>query len=92
MDGQEKIEVSRRALLGAAAFAGVFGVVMASAAAQAEDAGVTTGPAPDLSTLPRTRVNLVAPPFVHDHEPVAVAREATAAQRPLTNSSQPARN
>ena len=71
MNGQEKIEVSRRALLGAAAFAGVFGVVMASAA-QAEEAGVTTGPAPDLSTLPRTRVNLLAPPFVHEHEPVAV--------------------
>jgi nitrite reductase (NO-forming) len=71
MDGQEKIEVSRRALLGAAAFAGVFGVVMASAA-KAEDAGVTTGPAPDLSNLPRVKVDLVAPPFVHAHEPVAI--------------------
>ncbi len=71
MDGQEKIEVSRRALLGAAAFAGVFGVVMASAA-QAEDAGVTTGPAPDLSSLPRVKVDLVAPPFVHAHDQIAV--------------------
>jgi nitrite reductase (NO-forming) len=71
MDGQERIEVSRRALLGAAAFAGVFGVVMASAA-QAEDAGVTTGPAPDLSSLPRVKVDLVAPPFVHAHDQIAV--------------------
>ena len=72
MDGQDKIEVSRRALLGAAAFAGVFGVVMASAPAQAEDAGVTTGPAPDLKDLPRVKVDLVAPPFVHPHDQVAV--------------------
>ncbi|RYE87315.1 MAG: nitrite reductase, copper-containing [Hyphomicrobiales bacterium] len=71
MDGQEKLEVSRRALLGAAAFAGVFGVVMASTT-QAEDDGVTTGPAPDLATLPRVKVNLVAPPFVHAHDIVAV--------------------
>src|SRR5687768_13280104 len=72
MDGQDKIEVSRRALLGAAAFAGVFGAVMASVPARAEDAGVTTGPVPDLKDLPRVKVDLVAPPFVHPHDQVAV--------------------
>jgi nitrite reductase (NO-forming) len=71
MVGHDKVEVSRRTLLGAAAFAGVLGAVLASAPAGAEDAGVTTGPAPDLSTLPRTRVELPPPPFVHPHEQVA---------------------
>lgn len=72
MNGQDKIEVSRRALLGAAAFAGVFGAVLASVPSKAEEAGVTTGPAPDLSALPRMRVDLVKPPFVHVHDQVAV--------------------
>ena len=73
MDNQEKMEVSRRALLGAAAFAGVFGAVMASTAATAEESGVTTGPAPDLADLPRVKVDLLRPPFVHEHEQVATA-------------------
>jgi nitrite reductase (NO-forming) len=73
MDGQDKIEVSRRTLLGAAAFAGVFGAVMASVPSKAEDAGVTTGPAPDLSALPRVKAKLVPPPFVHDHEQIATS-------------------
>jgi nitrite reductase (NO-forming) len=72
MDGNEEINVSRRALLAGAAFAGVMGTVLASVPAQAEDAGVTTGPVPDLSALPRVKVDLVAPPFVHAHEQVAV--------------------
>ncbi len=72
MDGQDKVEVSRRTLLGAAAFVGVFGAVMASVPAEAEDAGVTTGPAPDLAALPRVKVDLTKPPFVHAHEQVAV--------------------
>jgi nitrite reductase (NO-forming) len=72
MDIVEKLDVSRRTLLGAAAFAGVFGAVMATAAsARGEDAGVATGPAPDLSMLPRRKVDLVAPPFVHEHRQVA---------------------
>ncbi len=72
MDGHDKVEVSRRTLLGAAAFAGVLGAVLASTPAQADDAGVTTGPVPDLSALPRTRVELLKPPFVHPHEQVAL--------------------
>lgn len=72
MDGQDRVEVSRRTLLGAAAFAGVFGAVLASVPARAEnEAGVETGPAPDLSALPRTKVELLKPPFVHPHEQVA---------------------
>ena len=71
MDGQEKLEVSRRTLLGAAAFAGVFGAVLASTPTTAEDAGIVTGPAPDLMSLPRVKVDLVKPPFVHPHEQVA---------------------
>lgn len=71
MDGQEDLNLSRRALLAGAAFAGVLGTVLANAPAQAEDAGVTTGPVPDLSALPRERIELVPPPFVHAHEQVA---------------------
>jgi len=67
----EPLELSRRTLLGAAAFAGVLGTLMATVPAAAEDAGVTTGPVPDLADLPRVRVELVRPPFVHAHEQVA---------------------
>ncbi|HEY0920951.1 copper-containing nitrite reductase [Devosia sp.] len=71
MDGQEDFTVSRRALLAGAALAGVFGTAFATAPARAEDAGVTTGPVPDLSALPREKIDLVAPPFVHAHDQVA---------------------
>lgn len=67
----EHLELTRRTLLGAAAFAGVFGSLMAAAPAAAEDAGVTTGPVPALEDLPRVQVELVKPPFVHAHEQVA---------------------
>ncbi len=67
----EHLELSRRTLLGAAAFAGVFGTLIAATPAVAEDAGVTTGPAPALADLPRVQVELVKPPFVHAHEQVA---------------------
>jgi nitrite reductase (NO-forming) len=71
MDGHDKLEVSRRTLLSAAAFAGVFSAILASAPGQGEESGVTTGPVPDLSALPREKVTLVAPPFVHPHEYIA---------------------
>lgn len=71
MDRQDRVEVSRRTLLGAAAFAGVFGAVLASGPALSEESGVATGVAPDLSSLPREKVDLVAPPFVHPHEYIA---------------------
>jgi nitrite reductase (NO-forming) len=71
MDDHEEINVSRRALLAGAAFAGVMGTVLSTLPANAEDAGVETGPAPDLSQLPHEKVTLVDPPFVHAHEQVA---------------------
>ena len=72
MDGKENIIVSRRTLLGAAAFASVVGAaVLTAVPAVAEDAGVVTGPVPDMSHLPRKKVTLVDPPFVHEHEQIA---------------------
>ncbi len=67
---RETIEVSRRTLLGAAAFAGVLGVAMGIANGQEEV--VATGPAPALDTLPRVKVQLKRPPFAHAHEQVAI--------------------
>jgi nitrite reductase (NO-forming) len=70
MNDPDNINVSRRALLAGAALAGVVGTVLASAPAKAEDAGVVTGPPPDLEHLPRRKVDLVDPPYVHAHEQV----------------------
>lgn len=67
MDGQENINVSRRTLLAGAAFVGAMGTVLAAAPAVAQEEAPEMGPAPDLSTLPRRRVELVRPPFVHAH-------------------------
>jgi len=71
MNDPDNINVSRRALLAGAALAGVVGTVLASTPATAEDAGVVTGPPPDLKDLPRRKVDLVDPPFVHAHEQVS---------------------
>lgn len=68
MNDPDSINVSRRALLAGAALAGVVGTVLSTVPAAAEDAGVVTGPAPDLADLPRRKVELVDPPFVHPHE------------------------
>jgi len=72
MENDEHINVSRRTLLAGAAFAGVIGSVLVNLPAAAEEA-VAVGPAPDLGSLPRVKVDLVAPPFVHDHEQVATS-------------------
>ena len=72
MDGKQEINVSRRALLAGAAFVSVIGAaVLTALPGTAEEGGVATGPAPDLTTLPRKKVKLVDPPFVHEHEQVA---------------------
>lgn len=71
MDTLEGIGVSRRSLLAGAAFAGVLGSVIATAPSPAQETVPATGPAPDLSTLPRQKVELVAPPFVHAHDQIA---------------------
>lgn len=70
-DHDDDINLGRRNLMAGVAFAGVFGAVLASVPAGAEETGVVTGPAPDLSALPRVKVDLVAPPGVHEHEQVA---------------------
>ncbi len=71
MDGKEEINVSRRTLLAGAAFASIIGAaVLTALPAQAEESGVVTGPAPDLSALPHKKVTLVDPPFVHEHEQI----------------------
>lgn len=72
MDDHDDINLGRRNLMAGVAFAGVFGAVLASIPAAAEDAGVVTGPAPDLSALPRVKVDLVTPPGVHAHDQIAV--------------------
>jgi nitrite reductase (NO-forming) len=74
MHDTETINVSRRTLLAGAALAGVVGAaVLTAMPAAAEDAGVVTGPPPDLSALPRRKVTLVDPPFVHEHEQIATS-------------------
>jgi nitrite reductase (NO-forming) len=73
MEDHDDINLGRRNLMAGVALAGVFGAVLASVPAAAEEAGVVTGPAPDLSALPRVKVNLVAPPGVHEHEQVATS-------------------
>jgi nitrite reductase (NO-forming) len=73
MEDLDDINLGRRNLMAGVAFAGVLGAVLASVPAGAEEAGVVTGPAPDLSTLPRVKVDLVAPPGVHEHEQVATS-------------------
>lgn len=72
MDGKEDINVSRRALLAGAAFAGVVGTVLASAPGLAQEEAPEMGEPPDLSALPHHKVELVPPPFVHQHDQVAV--------------------
>jgi nitrite reductase (NO-forming) len=72
MDGKDNTNVSRRALLGAAAFASVVGAaVLTALPSQAEESGVVTGPVPELANLPRKKVKLIDPPFVHEHEQIA---------------------
>ena len=68
MDG---FNVSRRTLLAGAAFAGAIGTVLAATPASSQEEAPEMGPPPDLSALPRRKVELVRPPFVHAHEQIA---------------------
>jgi nitrite reductase (NO-forming) len=62
--------LSRRAALMVGA--GLAAAPVLAQAVRAEEAPMTAGAAPvDLSALPRIRHELVAPPFVHEHEQVA---------------------
>ena len=74
MDGRETISVSRRTLLAGAALASVMGpAVLTATPAAAEESGAITGPPPDLKALPRKKVTLVDPPFVHEHVQIATS-------------------
>lgn len=70
MDG---FNVSRRTLLAGAAFAGALGTVLVASPAASQEEAPEVGPAPDLSALPRRKVELVRPPFVHAHDQIAKA-------------------
>ena len=61
---------TRRAALMGAAFAAAAPYVIKTATAETTAAIAGAEPV-DLSTLPRRKVKLVAPPFVHEHEQVA---------------------
>jgi nitrite reductase (NO-forming) len=72
MDAAKAITLSRRTLLAGAAIVGAMGAALSTVPAQAQETAPETGPAPDLASLPRVKVDLVAPPFVHPHDQVAV--------------------
>jgi nitrite reductase (NO-forming) len=72
MRDHDDIDLGRRNLMAGVALAGVFGAALASAPGRAEEAGVATGPAPDLGTLERVKIDLVPPPGVHPHDHIAV--------------------
>ncbi|MTE01884.1 nitrite reductase, copper-containing [Paracoccus sp. YIM 132242] len=67
------LSVSRRTILAGAAIAGALTQVRTAAAGATAGAQAVLTPAaaPDVASLPRVKVKLVDPPFVHDHEPVA---------------------
>lgn len=83
------IPVSRRTILAGAAIAGAMTQIRQAAAASSN--GVLTPAAPsDIDSLPRVKVKLVDPPFVHPHEQVAtggpkvVEFEMTIAEKKIT--------
>ncbi len=63
------LPVSRRTLLAGAAIAGALTQVRRAAAET--QAVLTPAAATDIASLPRVKVKLVDPPFVHEHEQVA---------------------
>jgi nitrite reductase (NO-forming) len=62
--------ITRRTALMGAAFATAI-PQLALQKASAEESMTPDGKAVDLGSMPRRKVELVAPPFVHEHEPVA---------------------
>jgi nitrite reductase (NO-forming) len=71
MDGDDRTSISRRTLLAGAALAGAIGAALVAAPVAAQEEAPEMGPPPDLGALPRRKVELVRPPFVHPHEQVA---------------------
>ena len=71
MNGHDDMNVSRRTLLAGAAFASAAGTLFAALPAVAQEVAVKTGVAVDPAGLKRRKVELVTPPFVHEHDQVA---------------------
>lgn len=74
-----KQKLSRRTILAGVAATTAAGAVIGAtrvAVAEADTAPAATAPAADLANLPRIKVDLVAPPFVHAHEQVATGGPA----------------
>ena len=63
------LPVSRRTILAGAAIAGAMTQIRQAAAETKEV--LTPAAATDIASLPRVKVKLVDPPFVHEHEQVA---------------------
>ncbi len=62
----EHIQMTRRSILAGAAFVGAVAPLVTANFAKAEEAPAKMKPA-DLSALPRKKVELIKPPFVHEH-------------------------
>lgn len=76
MDSLHTATMSRRTLLAGAAFAGAMASVLTSGQAKAEQMpGLINAPS-DIAHLPRRKVELVDPPFVHAHEQIATSGPA----------------
>lgn len=65
----------RNALMGAALAASAPTIIAKNIAAASEEAITPVGEKVDLSPMPRKKVKLVPPPFVHEHEQVATTPE-----------------
>ncbi|MBD9371144.1 nitrite reductase, copper-containing [Rhizobium sp. ARZ01] len=63
----DQFQVTRRTILAGAAFAGAVAPMVTASFAQAEEAPPAKMNPTDLSHLPRVKVELVKPPFVHEH-------------------------
>ncbi|MGB3814589.1 MAG: copper-containing nitrite reductase [Shinella sp.] len=66
----EQFQMTRRTILGGAAFAGVLTPIIAASVARAEGGAIATNAAAtvaDIAKLERVKVELVKPPFVHPH-------------------------
>ncbi|WP_104666379.1 copper-containing nitrite reductase [Ensifer adhaerens] len=67
----EQLQMTRRTMLAGAALAGAVAPLLHTAQAQAAGATAAAAAPVDISTLPRVKVDLVKPPFVHAHDQVA---------------------
>ena len=63
----EQFQMTRRSVLGGAALAGVLAPIVATTASSAQAAAPAKAAPADIASLPRVKVDLVKPPFVHAH-------------------------